>query len=423
MLYWLTMINLLHTADLHLGKIIYEHSLIADQKKIMHQLLEEACKKEHSTKFFYSALIISGDIYDRSIPPPEAIELFDEFLTKLHQKHPSLHIFIIPGNHDSAQRLSYASRILRGQHIHIHTSLSDIGSYVLLEKENEKLAVFQIPFLRPSFFDDTLKEGSQGMKSQSEILKSVMKTIHKKCIELQTDNPIPCIASAHLFTLGAQPSDSERTFLGTAELIDASLFKQFTYTALGHIHKPQKAGERVYYAGSPLAYSFSEVGIDKNFLHIAVDCTELSLQKDAPPLASIQVHSIPVIPLRKTNKIKASFIDLYSGNEFDTYKDDYLEITLCDTSLIENPMQLLKTKFPHLLSINQSLALKESSLSSGAISEERKTALSQGTSMEEIFSVFVKDLYGEQESTQIIENLLPLFLELTKEARQGENNL
>ena len=149
------MIHILHTADLHLGKIIFEHSLLSDQKHVINQLLELACTKDSETGgFLYNALIVSGDIYDRSIPSPEAVELFDDFLTVLHRNHRELQIFIIPGNHDSAQRLSYASRILKNQNIHIDTSLSDIGTYTILEKGSEKLAVFQIPFLRRLFEDD-----------------------------------------------------------------------------------------------------------------------------------------------------------------------------------------------------------------------------------------------------------------------------
>ncbi|HPX25369.1 MAG TPA: exonuclease SbcCD subunit D [Treponemataceae bacterium] len=418
------MIHILHTADLHLGKIIFEHSLIGDQKHVMNQLLEQACIKDSEADgFLYSALIISGDIYDRSIPPPEAVELFDDFLTLLHRKHPDLHIFIIPGNHDSAQRLSYASRILKKQNIHIDTSLSDIGTCTILKKGSEKLAVFQIPFLTPSFFNDEQKTGNQGMKSQSEILNSVMKKIRSKCMDIQTEEPLPCIASAHLFTLGAQPSDSERSFLGTAELIDAEIFAPFCFTALGHIHKPQKTGERVYYSGSPLAYSFSEAGIEKSFLHIGVDCTTLTQREGLPPLAAVEVTKIPVIPMHKASRLAGSFIDFYNDNKFDDYKDDYLEITFTDTSLIENPMQLLKTKFPFLLSINQSEALNKGALSASSISEGRKTALSGKKSLQDIFKTFVQDMYKEEESMEIIKELLPSFIDAAKEAQEGERSV
>lgn len=415
------MIHILHTADLHLGKIIFEHSLIEDQKQIIKQLLEEACKKDTKTEgFLYSALIVSGDIYDRSIPPPEAVELFDEFLTALHQKHPSLHIFIIPGNHDSPQRLSYASRILKHQNIHITTNLSDIGTPAVLEKKNEKLAVFQIPFLTPSFFEDETGSGNQGLKSQSDILASVMKTIKTKSVELQTEAHIPCMASAHVFTLGAQPSDSERSFLGTAELIDASAFDIFSVTALGHIHKPQKVGERVFYAGSPLAYSFSEAGIDKSFIQISVDCKTLSEREGLPPLASIELIKIPIIPLHKMDRLSGSFEEFYTDTKFDSYKDSYIEITFTDSNLIENPMQMLKTKFPHLLSINQSEALKGSALAREFITEGRKKALSSSNSLEDIFTAFVEDLYDENETNTIISELLPSFIDIAKEVQNGE---
>lgn len=417
-----SMIHILHTADLHLGKIIFEHSLINDQKHVMNQLLEEACKKEtNSNDFLYSALIVSGDIYDRSIPPGEAVELFDEFLTMLHKIHPGLHIFLIPGNHDSAQRLSYASRILQHQNIHIHTSLPDISSSTMLVKGNEKLAVFQIPFLTPSFYENNDETDTHALKSQSEILTPIVEKIGAECLKLSPDNSLPCIASAHVFTLGAQPCDSERAFLGTAEIINADVFKPFSYTALGHIHKPQKVGERVYYAGSPLAYSFSESGTVKKFLHIACDCTRLEKRIDLPPLIPITIEEIPVVPLHKASRIKGSFTEFYSGNNFDSYVNDYLEITFTDISLIENPMQLLKMKFPFLLSINQSTALQNGTLLNSSMTEGRKTALSGRKSLEDIFTSFVQDLYDKEESTKVLEELLPLFISTAKEAQEGEN--
>ena len=418
------MIHILHPADLHLGKIILGRAHVSGLKHVINQLLELACTKDSETGgFLYTALIVSGDIYDRSIPPPEAVELFDDFLTVLHRNHRELQIFIIPGNHDSAQRLSYASRILKNQNIHIDTSLSDIGTYTILEKGSEKLAVFQIPFLTPSFFEDDHKTGNQAMKSQSEILISVMKTIRSTCMEIQTERPLPCIASAHLFTLGAQASDSERTFLGTAELVNTEVFDPFTFTALGHIHKPQKAGERVYYSGSPLAYSFSEAGIEKTFLHISVDCNQITYRDGLPPLAAVEVSKIPVMPVHRASRLSGSFIEFYNDTKFDEYKDDYLEITFTDESLIENPMQLLKTKFPFLLSINQSEALNRGALSSSSISEGRKTALSGNKSMQDIFKTFVQDLYKEEESIQIINELLPSFIEAAKEAQEGERSV
>ncbi len=420
------MIHILHTADLHLGKIIFELSLLQDQKHVLNQLLTEVCKKDLEERdFFYSALIISGDIYDRSIPPPEAVELFDEFLTSLRKSHPSLHIFIIPGNHDSAQRLSYASRILSGQNIHIATTPRDTRSFTILEKGEEKLGVFQIPFLSPSFYSGGDEDTSRSLYTQNEILKSVIQNIEKVYNDeiVPEKGALPCIVSAHVFTLGSQTSDSERAFLGTAEIVSAQLFDFFSYTALGHIHKPQKAGSRAYYAGSPLAYSFSEAGIIKSFLHASFDCTSASADGGLMPLAPFEIETIPVIPLHNASRLKGEFNDFYSGTRFDNFKDDYLEINLTGDCLIESPMLLLKTKFKNLLSIRQGEALDGNHNQLSAMSEGRKTALDGGKALDAVFEAFVRDIYPEPESTDVISQLLDLFLEIAKETEQKEKEL
>lgn len=430
---YLTMIHILHTADLHLGKVIFERSLLEDQQHILTQLMTEACKKDkEDSSFFYSALIISGDIYDRSIPPSQAVTLFDDFLTLLHRNHPELHIFLIPGNHDSAQRLSYASRILEGQNIHIASSSTDIASFTIINKGSESLAVFQIPFLTPSFYDETEENETHVLRSQGEIMHSVMKSISSSFSKLPlTDTgPIPCIASAHVFTIGSQTSDSERIFLGTAEHINSSVFSPFSYTALGHIHKPQKVNNRCYYAGSPLAYSFSEAGIQKNFLHIAVNCnqTKTNVDKDknkdekakiTPFLADITVESIPIRPLHKAIRLKGSFSDFYKTDTYENNKNDYIEITFTDKILVENPMMLLKQQYPYLLSINQSEALQTSSTTSSFA--VRKTALSENKSLENIFEAFALDVLDDSEKKNTIEELTPIFIAIAKDVENKED--
>jgi len=158
-------------------------------------------------------------------------------------------------------------------------------------------------------------------------------------------------------------------------------------------------------------------------LHISVDCNQITYRDGLPPLAAVEVSKIPVMPVHRASRLSGSFIEFYNDTKFDEYKDDYLEITFTDESLIENPMQLLKTKFPFLLSINQSEALNRGALSSSSISEGRKTALSGNKSMQDIFKTFVQDLYKEEESIQIINELLPSFIEAAKEAQEGERSV
>ena len=427
------MIRILHTADLHIGKVIYEHSLIEDQKKVLDQLqtllIEEKAKNAE-----FSALIISGDIYDRSIPNPDAIKLFDSFLTEVKKENPDLLICLHPGNHDSAARLSYASSLLENQHIYIATNLRDTLKPLIISKKNtrgeERLALFQIPFLTIGFLHG--EEGAENLKSQSEMLSFVIDKIKNQIaiMEKEIGAKIHAILSAHVFTLGGNQSDSERSILGTAEFIDADIFSPFTYTALGHLHKCQKVFEKenaiAYYSGSPLAYSFGEG--EKFFLDITFDWDiekdkEISDSEklntiDIPKLDArdnkldenelfemqkpkVVIQKIPVKPLRKMVQVAGRFSEFFSETNFDLHKEDYLEITLKDASLIENPMQLLKGKFPHLLSINQKYAL--SKREGGSLLGERKEMLEKQNSFESILKSFLEDVASSLEDDSINE--------------------
>lgn len=415
------MIRILHTADLHIGKLIYEHSLVEDQKKVLDQLqtiLIEA--KEKNAEF--SALLISGDIYDRSIPNPDAIKLFDSFLTAVKKENPQLLICLHPGNHDSAARLSYASSLLENQNIYIATKLSDTLKPLIISKKNkrgeERLALFQIPFLTAGFLHG--EEGAENLKSQSEMLSFVIEKIKTQIamMEKESGEKIPVLLSAHVFTLGGNQSDSERSILGTAEFIDADIFSPFTYTALGHLHKCQKVFEKenaiAYYSGAPLAYSFGEG--EKFFLDISFDWDIENVQaKTQKPNISIQ--KIPVKPLRKMVQVAGKFSEFFSETTFDLHKEDYLEITLKDASLIENPMQLLKGKFPYLLSINQKYAL--SKREGGLILGERKEILEKQNSFETILKSFLEDVASSLEEKSI-EALLKSAENIQKEIETEE---
>lgn len=406
------MIHILHTADLHLGKVIYEHSLIEDQKKVL-ALLKDILRKANAAKDPYSALVISGDIYDRSIPNPEAISLFDSFLTEVKKENPELALFLHPGNHDSAARLSYASELLKNQNIHIATKFSDSLKATLLKKGEERLAVFQIPFLTAGFLHG--QEGSEKRRSQEEMLSFVIEKIQeeKEALEIKEGlekNSLPSLLSAHLFTLGGSESDSERTIVGTAEYVNANLFSPFTYTALGHLHKSQKVFENdsasVYYSGAPIAYSFGEG--DKSFLSVSID-TEKN------KIASIK--KIPIEPLRKMTQLEGSFSDFFSKDRFDAHREEYLEIKLKDANLIENPMQLLRSKFPYLLSINQSYALSKQEGSS--LLTERKEVLEKKNSFADILNLFIKDVDTSLDKNEV-EKLLSLAMSIEKEKQEKE---
>lgn len=379
------MLHILQTGDLHLGKIFYGVPLIADQKFFLEQVLD-ILKKNLGTKNEYHALFIAGDIYDKTIPSVEAIALFDDFLTQLNSSLPNFSVFIIPGNHDSATRLSYAANFLKSQKIFIATDIKKIAEPTILHgNAGEKFAVYQIPFLQSGALENP---DGERLSSQSDLLKEAVRRIecaHKKNPETKN---LKAILNAHLFVLGGAQSSSERIFIGNAELVEKSIFDFFDYVSIGHLHKSQKISEKCYYAGSPLVYSFDEVSVEKNFLDVTFN--EEDGQK-------ISVQKIPVKPLHKTSCLKGKFEDFYrldknKNPELYERRDDYIELTCTDSILIENPVAKLRDNFPNILSVKQEYLTKQNTKE---ISKRDFDGNSENFSPPKIFENFLNDVVSD----------------------------
>lgn len=367
--------KLLHTGDLHLGKSLHESSLIEDQKHALDQLIKILAEDD------YAALLIAGDVYDRTVPSAEAVSLFSSFLARVREDSPDLEICVIPGNHDSSQRLAFAASILSELRIHIARSPEDSFTPIIAAKNGEKLALFLLPFLAPGTLTveradsggvPAVKDGFSGeldfsapadseaaertrgdetiLVTQSALAAEASRRF-TRAIAAPGLSGIPTVLVAHLFTLNGMSSESERVFLGTAEEVDPALFAGFSYVALGHLHRMQKITERMYYSGSPLAYAFDESNDRKAFLKIEVDTRASGYPVTVTPL--------PIEPFRKVTRLSGSFTEFYSQNAFDAYAADYLEITLTDDALVTNPMNLLRPKFPWLLSLRQGISHSE----------------------------------------------------------------
>ena len=409
--------KLLHTADLHLGKSLHESSLLDDQRIMLGQLHNELGRDS------YTALIISGDIYDRTVPPAEAVELFSGFLVSLRQDFPELEICIIPGNHDSAQRLSFADRILGTQHIHIVSNPEKSFIPIITVKNEEKLAIFLLPFLSAGTLKVSVKTQQSPSLSPEFDFSVTEPTVLLSQADLAAEaarrfsavlaSPelalIPSVLVAHLFTQKGISSESERIFLGMAEQVNPDLFSRFSYVALGHLHRTQKLSERMYYSGSPLAYAFDEAGITKHFLKVDIDCIS--------PGFPVTVTPIPVEPFRKVTRLSASFTDFYTGTSFDAHAADYLELTLTDSELISNPMNLLRSKFPYLLSLKQGIGQAGSAQTDSNAPKKGETGDQTGSlnpdgllNPLDDFRRFEEMLHGEAEADRV-----ELFRELLKE--------
>ena len=380
----------LHTGDLHLGKSFHERSLIQDQEHFLNQLIQELVSptssftSQNNSDKGYHALIIAGDVYDRAVPPPEAVALFDSFLTRLKEKLPDLHIIIIPGNHDSLRRLAFAASMLKFQRIHIASTMKDVLNPTIIDS----VAFYSLPFMNPNFLQD-------GQTHQQAMIQTAIQQI------LQYHNEhhpqLAKVLVAHLFTQGAISSDSERVFIGTVELVEGNLFQDFDYVDLGHLHRCQNpGGKQIWYSGSPLAYSFSEAGNQNAFLQVELAPPSENFSKDSK--LELSVTKIPVQPLHQVCRLEGSFEDFYQDKEgkYSQYKDCYLEISSTDLFPKENPITLLQGRYPYLLSYRQDLATANTS---SATMEQRRQLIQDvgehGAPTAQLFTTFMEDIYHE----------------------------
>ena len=374
--------KLLHTADLHLGKTLHETPLLSVQEKMLddiHDIL---------TQHDYAALIIAGDVYDRAIPSAEAVSLFSRFLARIREDCPDTAVCIIPGNHDSAQRLAFAHEILQNQRIYIAQDTRRLAEPVILTKGAEKLAVYLLPFLNFGAFSEEDKEAYRAAgDSQAE-----MAVVASHILQQAVQPDMPALLAAHLFTIGGQSSSSERTFIGAAEYVNPDLFSCFDYVALGHLHRCQRITDRMYYSGSPLPYSFDESEDAKCVLSIDIDGTP---KQSAAGKTSITIERIPIISERPLKRLEGVFADFFTGTRYDEWSGCYLEITLDDAEVIAHPMQLLRQKFPFLLSIRQKSFMNQESQDGAEPLNLRERTAEDPLTLAENFSRFEIIINGE----------------------------
>ena len=323
--------RILHTSDWHLGRLLHERSLIDDQRHALAQILDIARQGS------YDALIIAGDVYDRSIPSVEGMQLLSWFLAEL-RSFSSVPVLMIPGNHDSAARLSFCADVMAVSGIHIQADSACAHIPLVLENEGGPVRVFMVPFLDPHTVNDEEKDSPLTKKTHETAVETVLRRI-----DLKKPSQGLSIFVGHLFTTGGTTSDSERAFIGAAGLVNPGLFSGFNFTALGHLHRPQQAGERAWYSGSLGKYSFSEAKDRKQVLSVEV----------APE--SCAVEPVALSPLRDMARVKGRIHELLTSSKFNGLEECFLEAELTDTGLVINPLTMLKARYPHVLSVRQTL--------------------------------------------------------------------
>ena len=364
--------KIIHTSDWHIGKIVNEYSMIDDQKYILNKLIELIDEEN------IDVLMIAGDVYDRSIPPVEAVELLNETLSKLIIDR-NVSVMIISGNHDSGERLSFGSKILEKQGLYIAGSDDKLYKKVVLRDNNQNVNFYLVPYKDPALTKKLLN--NKEIRSHNDAMIAVIDKIKEELNENEINILIghgyvtmkreeAIEGNDHKYEVAElQTSESERPLsIGGTDLIDGNIFKDFDYVALGHLHGRQRIGrDTMRYSGSLLKYSFSEVKQKKSVAVLDL------IDKD------INIELKELKPLRDLRIIKGNIEDLIcEGRNIEEGKEDYIQAILTDDGELMNPMEKLKSVYPNTMLISRERkknVSKENTLSKGEFRKKSKIDL------------------------------------------------
>lgn len=377
--------KILHTSDWHLGKILHGQSLIEDQRHMLEQVLEEL-------KNGYDALIVAGDIFDRAIPPAPAITLFDEFLVQLCDL--GLPVVIIPGNHDSMERLRFGSSLFEQSGIYIRCEYDQFEPVAITDKDGNACDIFTMPFVEQAYVSELLNDAS--VKDKASAVKALLAGMR----DYQRDG-VPSVLVAHEFIAGSEESESERVFIGGSHVVHADLFSDFSYVALGHLHKHQATGtETIRYSGSPLAYSFGEAKNENGVLAVEI-CPEKGTSTKA----------VRLLPRKPLVVLEDTFEQLLESDTYNRCSGDYISARITDEGHHINLQARLRERFPNLLETR--LIAVEKRLEAGA--EMVGTGADDPV---EVFGAFLD--FFQWETGEEREEAEALFVQASEAARQKE---
>ena len=345
-----------HLSDLHLGKRVNEYSMLEDQEYILTKIINIIDDEKPA------GVIIAGDVYDKSIPSAEAVQMFDDFLTRLAKRN--LQVFVISGNHDSPERMSFGSRLMDQSGIHISQVYSGKIEPFAMKDEHGIINVYMLPFVKPAHVK----------RFSDESIESYTDAIRVAVAEMNVDQGARNLLITHQFVTGATRSESEDISVGGSDNVDVTVFDDFDYVALGHIHSPQNCTtERVRYCGTPLKYSFSEAKDNKSVTIV-----------DLAEKGSFSVKTVSLVPMRDMVEIKGRYneIMLKSFYENTSYQEDYIHITLTDEEDIVDAIGKLRTVYHNLMKLDyDNKRTRSVSQVDGAVDIETKTPI-------ELFSDF-----------------------------------
>lgn len=372
----------LHLSDLHIGKTVNGFSMLEEQRHVFGQIIGYIDTEKPD------AVLIAGDVYDRAVPSVEAVRLFDDFLTDLAAKEVT--VILISGNHDSPERLNYASRLLSERRLHLCGVFDGTLRSVTLSDEYGDLKFWLLPFIKPS--------GVHGMFADKEVesyTDAINSVLESTDIAYSERN----VLLSHQFytSAGITPirSESEINPVGGLDAVDAGLLSKFDYVALGHLHGSQGVGENVRYAGSPIKYSFSEWKQKKS-----VTLVEIKEK------GNIALTALPLLPLHDMREIKGS-LELLLSDEVSSQgnKEDYLRVILTDEEEIIDPMGKIRSIYPNVMALDFENSRTNIDVSSTPLGTDQLERLSPY----DLFSEFFLEISGavmSEEQAKIVRELL-----------------
>ena len=321
--------KLIHLSDLHLGKRVNEFSMIEDQKHILWQILQILEEEKPD------GVILAGDLYDKPVPPGEAVSLLDEFLVRIRRMEKEIPVFLISGNHDSPERIAFAGRLLATGGIYLSPVYTGKVDPIPLEDALGRVNVYLLPFIKPAhvraaFPETEIENATDAMRVAIENMK----------INPAERNILVC----HQFIAGGERCESESFSVGGSDSIDPSVFAPFDYVALGHLHGPQTlANGRIRYCGTPLKYSFSERNHRKS-----VTVAELGAKGNPA-----EIRTIPLTPLRDLREIRGSYDELTNRANYEgTPREDYLHVILTDEEDVADALERLRVIYPNIMKLD-----------------------------------------------------------------------
>ena len=322
--------KLIHISDLHIGKRVNEFPMLEDQKYILRQILAIADVQQAD------GIMIAGDIYDKPVPSAEAVQVFDWFLTELADRKKQ--VYAVSGNHDSAERIAFGAQLMCGRGVFVSPVYrGDTAKFTMTDSYGE-LCLYLLPFVKPAVVRHALQEMSD--MEETPMPESYHEAVKLAVARMNVDTTKRNILIAHQFVTGAGRCDSEEVSVGGLDNVDADVFDDFDYVALGHIHSPQSLKrETVRYCGTPLKYSFSEAAQEKSV-------TVVEFREKG----NIALSTVPLVPLHDLRKIRGTYLEVTAKSFYqDTDTQDYVQITLTDEEDIPDGLQKLRVIYPNLM--------------------------------------------------------------------------